>query len=252
MISAENISFEYFKGIKVLDNIDFRFKKGIFYAVCGQNGCGKTTLLKIISGIIKNYSGSVKIFDDKNELELKKMKENDISNFISYLPSDLYFNFDLSVREVLLMGRRKNIGFFSFYGPEDEKVVFEASSKMNIKHILERKLSQISNGERQMVLIAQSYIQNTPFIIIDEPTSHLDIKHRIEIMKILKDMVLYENRTVISVMHDIKLASHYCDEFLFIKEGKIAFNIKSSEFELNAERIADLFEIDKNQFLKFI
>ncbi|MGC8867354.1 MAG: ABC transporter ATP-binding protein [Elusimicrobiales bacterium] len=252
MIKISGLSFEYIRGIKVLNGLNFDFEGGRFYALCGPNGCGKTTFLKIISGIYKNYLGSVRIRKDNSYAELKLLNEVELSKLVSYVCGDTFFYFDFYVKDILLMGRRRFHSFFSFYSDEDIDLIYDVARAMRIEHLFNRRINELSNGERQMVLIAQAAVQKTSIILVDEPTSHLDIKHRIEILSMLKEMVINEKLTVIAVMHDLKAASYYFDQMLFMKNGSICLNFSSNEFYANIDKISSVYEITSDVIKRFL
>ncbi|MCX7641562.1 MAG: ABC transporter ATP-binding protein [Elusimicrobiales bacterium] len=251
-IILENISFKYDKNIEVIGNIDYSFVNKKFYVICGPNGSGKTTLLKIISGIYKNYHGNVYLRIDDSNLEIKNLSEKIISKYISFVPSEVYTPFNFTVENIMLMGRRRFKGFFESYTKEDKMLVENIAFEFGIYELLGKKFNELSMGEKQITLIAQALVQDTDIILVDEPTAHLDPKHKIKILDILKKLVEMKNKTIIAVMHDIFAASKISDEMIFIKKGKIMLNIKSLEFSENIIEIASIFDVNPDRINLFI
>lgn len=242
MIDIENLSFSYQNNNKVLDNISIRFNNGVC-GLCGPNGSGKTTLIKIIAGILKNHYGMIKIFNK----DIKSI--SDLSKYISYVPGEVSTPFDLSVLDVLLIARIGYLGFFKSYSKKDIDIVYEVAFDIGIENILKRKFNMLSNGEKQIVLIAQALSQKTPIILMDEPTSHLDIKYRIKIFETIKN--ISKNILVISVLHDLNLAFDYCNKIVFLKKGKKVCELEDKN-SLDIKKISEIYEVDEKTISKFL
>lgn len=241
MIDIEELSFSYQNNDKVLNNISIRFYNGVC-GLCGPNGSGKTTLIKIIAGILKNYSGIIRIFN-------KDIKDiPDLSKYVSYVPGEVSTPFELSVLDVLLIARIGHLGFFKSYSKKDIDIVCEVASEVGIENILKRKFNTLSNGEKQIVLISQALSQKTSIILMDEPTSHLDIKHRIKIFEIIKN--ISKNVLVISVLQDLNLAFDYCDKIVFLKNGEKSYELESKN-SLDIKRISEIYDVDEKLISKF-
>ncbi len=252
MIKVSDLSFEYIKGLKVLNGVKFEFEKGMFYAICGPNGSGKTTFIKIMAGIYKDYFGSVRIKKENFYTDLKLIDELELSKLISYVPGDISIYFDFYVKDLLLMGRRRFHSFFSFYNEYDTDAAYKLAKTMGIAHLFNRRINEISNGERQMVLIAQAKLQDTDIILIDEPTSHLDIKHKIQILNELKKETTLNQKTVIAVMHDLKIASYFSNQMIFLKNGSIYFELESNKFMDNIDKISNIYDITEDEMKRFL
>lgn len=246
-IKIKNLFFNYGEK-KVLEGLKAEFSNADIIGICGANGCGKTTLLKIISGIIKGYEGEIEIFD-KN---IKDYKKKELAKFISFVPGEVNTPFDFSATDILLMGRLPCLNFLDSYSKADFNKIFEISDKIGIRKILDRNFNNLSNGERQLVLVAQAIIQGSSVILMDEPTSHLDIKHKIKIFDILKNEVFSRKIKVITVLHDLKLAADYCDEIYFMNYGKFDFKLKPSELSTNCDKISKIYSISEDKIKKYI
>ncbi|MEF3281052.1 MAG: ABC transporter ATP-binding protein [Elusimicrobiota bacterium] len=247
MIAVNKLSFSY-NGKRVLYDISFEIEEGRIISLSGPNGSGKTTLLKILSQIIKNYSGEIFI-DGKN---LKEYKKSEISQLISYVPSEVNTPFDFKVNDIILMGRIPYTGFLNSYSKKDYEVIKSISRDIGINHILDRYYNTLSNGEKQLVLLAQSLSQGSKIVVMDEPTSHLDIKHKVRIFEILKNEVKEKGLTVISVLHDLKLAKEFCDDVLFLKDGRLILKTRALQISENISSIASIYDIGEENCRKYI
>lgn len=248
IVEANNLTFSYDGITNVIENISFNAFEGKITALAGPNGSGKTTFVRIISGILKNYTGTVKIYSD-NVLSLPSRK---LAKIISYVPGEIYSPFSFNIKDLLLMGRTPYISLWQTYRNEDFDTVKKLVEDMGISHLLERDFNSLSNGEKQIILISQALVQNTPVVIMDEPTSHLDINYRIKIFKILRKYSVNENKTVIVVLHDFKFIKEYCDFVFFMKKGRGVFFTDVSEIEKYYSEIASVYGLEKDEILKFL
>lgn len=218
-ISVENLSFSYYKSEReVLNNINLNISKGEFISIIGPNGAGKTTLLKCISGILSDYNGKISIHS-KN---IKNYKRKSLAKEIAYVPQNQNINFDFTVKEIINMG---------FYSREKEldtrKILKGLMLETDTFHLRNKSINKISGGERQRVFIARALAQNSSILFLDEPVSNLDIKHQHQIMSFCKKLSKEKKYTIISVLHDINLASIYSDKIAILKSGNlIDFNSK--------------------------
>jgi len=237
IIEAENISFSYAKK-KVLDSISLKIEKGKFYGLLGPNGSGKTTLLDLLMGIKKPDKG--KIFLYKKDLE--KYKKSEIAKKISLVPQFFKTDLPYTVEEVLFMGRYPYMGKFPIPSSEDKKMVLEVMDLLGIKGFKNRYITNLSGGERQLVVFARAIVQDTSIIFLDEATSHLDIKHSLKILNLIREKVKKEGKTIISVFHDVNLASMYVDKMIFLKNGKL---VKAGDLNevLKKEILEEVFEV---------
>lgn len=217
MIQVKNISGGYGDSLIVKD-VSFEVKKGEFIGILGPNGCGKSTLLKIISGIIPKKSGTV-ILDGKN---IEEYSSKALAKKMAMLPQLQENQFSTTVREAVSIGRFPHQkGFFSSWSQEDEQAVEEAMIQTGVEKYEDAHMEFLSGGERQRVYIAQSLAQCSELLILDEPTNHLDILHQKNILDLLWKKVRESSLTVISVFHDINLASLYCDRLLLLEKGEV-------------------------------
>lgn len=215
MIEINNV-LKIYGSNKVVDNVSLKIQKGKITSFIGPNGAGKSTLLSIISRLISKDQGNVFI-DGK---EINQWDNKDLAKKISILKQSNHLNIRLKVKELVSFGR------FPYcegnLSDEDWNYVNQAIEYLELKDIEDKYLDQLSGGQRQRAYIAMVVAQNTDYILLDEPLNSLDMKHSVQIMKILRNLVEELNKTVILVIHDINFASCYSDYIVALKEGKIA------------------------------
>lgn len=217
VLKVENISAGY-NQTPLLSEITFEVKSGQFLGVLGPNGSGKSTLLKVISGIINPVSGNVLV----DGINVKNYSSKQLAKKMTVLPQLHATSFSSTVRETVSVGRYPHqVGFFSSWKEEDEKAVVAAMEQTGVGKFSHQYLEFLSGGERQRVFIAQALAQTTSILLLDEPTNHLDIAHQKLILDMIRKEVTERGLTVVSVFHDINLASLYCDEILLLANGKV-------------------------------
>ncbi len=237
ILQARNISFGYEKSL-VLKNIAFTIRGGDFVAIIGPNGSGKTTLLKIILGTLSPMEGDV-LLDGKPVLSYEAKER---AKMIGYVSQEPVFTFPLTVLELVSLGRYVHSSRFK-QRPEDGQAVEDALRQTDSFNLRERKLTTLSGGERQKVLIARALAQTTRFLLMDEPTVHLDIYFQLQILKTLKELCWKKKSTVVAVLHDLNLISLFADKALLLKSGEcLAFG--KVEEVLNEYSIKEAFGVD--------
>jgi iron complex transport system ATP-binding protein len=238
IVKAESIRFKY-DGDWVLKNLSFETREGEFLGIIGPNGSGKTTLLKIIDGIFMPQQGSALM----NGLNIKKIKRYDIAKIIAVVPQDSPMIFSFTVQEVVLMGRAPHLGRLRFEGQTDFEIVRKAMEITDILPFAARSINELSGGERQRVLIARALAQQPQIILLDESTAFLDIKHQIAFFDLIKNLNKEEGLTVITVTHDINLASLFCDRVMLLNEG-IIHSIGTPDEVITESNIKEVYETD--------
>jgi iron complex transport system ATP-binding protein len=221
MIEVKDLSFRYHKNSKnVLDNLSFAIEKGVVNVLIGLNGSGKTTLIKTLAGLFDNYIGEI-LLNGKN---LREIKIKERAKIISYVAQRNTSVDDFLVREYLLFGRVNKLSFYSFPKKEDEEEMIKCAQRFNISHLLDKKLGEISGGERQIVSICSAIIQNTDVVILDEPTSALDIKNQHKVLSIIKEIASEQKRTFILSSHNPNHALFLDSNVMLLQNGKITMN----------------------------
>src|SRR5271157_53151 len=216
MLNINQISFQY-GSVKVLENVTFNVEKGECIGIIGPNGSGKSTLLKTLSKILKPSSGKVVLCGK----ELEKYSAKELARNVAVVPQDTTIDFDSTCLEVVLMGRNPHMRRFELEGRKDMDIARESMVLTNTWHLRERPLTEISGGERQRVIIARALAQEPSVLLLDEPVSHLDINHQIEILDLVEKLKKDRGLVIISVLHDLNLAARYCDRMILLADNKI-------------------------------
>lgn len=211
IIEVKNLSFSYSE-TQVLRDISFEVEQGTFLAIVGPNGAGKSTLINLLSALLKRDSGVIKV--DEKPIESYSTKA--LSEKIAVVRQEFTPVFGFSVIETVMMARTTHYGQLGFENKTDRQIVNEALQVTDTDRFASRLLSNLSSGERQRVFIARAYAQDTPILLLDEPTSFLDYKHKIVIFDLLKKAQKEKKKAVITAIHDINLAAQYADVALLI------------------------------------
>lgn len=223
----------------ILKDINISIKEGEITCILGKNGCGKTTLLKSLCGDLKPQNGEI-LLRGKN---IKKIKPKDFSKEVSYLTQHRNIITDLSVKELVSYGRFTHKKIFEKDNSSHDEIVDWAMKKANIYHMKDRPLISLSGGESQRAWIAMNIAQRPKILILDEPTTFLDISHQLEILSLVKELNETENITVIMVLHDINDAIRYCDNGILIKNGQV-YRYGNIKDIINKNSLKEVFNID--------
>jgi iron complex transport system ATP-binding protein len=239
-ISIKNISFKYLQkqAIDIFENISFNVNQGEIFYLLGPNGTGKSTLLKCLIGILKVQKGSITL-EGKN---IYALQPADLAKKIAYVPQSHSSVFPFLVREIVVMGRSPHLGTFSSPGKGDIAAAEEAMNIVGVSHLADRPCSNTSGGEWQLVLIARALAQKPEIMLLDEPTSHLDLGNQIRILNVIHSLA--------SKGLTIVMATHFPDH-AFIRSDKVAIlkdkyllDIGSSEQVINEENMKKAYGID--------
>ncbi|MBU5317463.1 ATP-binding cassette domain-containing protein [Clostridium bornimense] len=235
MIEVKNLVKKYGDKV-VVNNVSLDIEKGKITSLIGPNGAGKSTVLSMISRIMRSDSGEIKI--DGKTLEQWDTKE--LSKKIAILKQTNNINVRLTIKEIVSFGRYPHCD--GKLKEEDIKYVNEAIEYMKLKDIEDRYLDEISGGQRQRAYIAMVIAQNTEYILLDEPLNNLDMKHSVEMMRVLRNLVDELGKTVVIVMHDINFASVYSDKIVILKNGEVLHN-DCTEKIIDKKILEDIYEI---------
>lgn len=225
--------------VKILSNISLEVKPGCFLGILGPNGSGKTTLLKSISRVLKPHGGSILI--DKEDIYA--LKPVDVAKKMAVVPQHTAVGFNFSVMDIVLMGRNPHMSTFQMESSHDVDVARKAMALTNTWSLADRPINELSGGEQQRVIIARALAQEPKILLLDEPMSHLDIINQIEIMDLVKSLCVKNGLTVLAVIHDLNMASRYCDQILMLKAGQI-YALGTPEEVMTTENIQNVFGID--------
>ncbi len=216
ILELERISFKYGEK-RVLQDVTLTVEKGEFFGILGPNGSGKSTLLNLIDGIRLPCEGEIRL----KGIAPGKMQRKDVARLVAVVPQEASWVFPLTVEEVVLMGRTPHIGRFAFESERDLAVARSAMDATDVLCLASRLMEALSGGERQQVLIARALAQEPEVILLDEPTSSLDIAHQIRTFDLIRSLSRSAGLTVVSVTHDMNLASLYCDRIALLEEGRL-------------------------------
>jgi ABC-type cobalamin/Fe3+-siderophores transport system ATPase subunit len=216
LFSLQEVWFGY-KKTQVLENINLTLAKGKFYGLIGPNGSGKTTLLDLLTATTKPDRGVITL----KGRPLSTFSRLELARMLALVPQDFILGFDYTVFDIVLMGRHPHIPRFASPSGRDLDLVEEALAVMDIATLRDRVVTDLSGGERQRVVVARALAQDTEVLILDEATSNLDIRHTIEIMKVISNRVATKALTVVAAVHDLNLAAAFCDEIIVLRNGEI-------------------------------
>ena len=202
---------------EILKDVTFSIDPRDFIGIIGPNGSGKSTLLRTATKVLEPFKGEVYL----QKKRLREISLKDMARLAAVVPQDTLFMFPFKVLDVVLMGRIPYISRLGFESKEDLRIAFEALERVDAIHLRDRFIDELSGGERQRVVIAKALAQKPKILFLDEPTTHLDISHQIEIFSLLKKLNKESGLSVVAILHDLNLASLYCDRLILLSEGRI-------------------------------
>jgi len=217
LVLAEDIHFSYGKRV-VLQGLELSVGKGEMLGLVGPNGSGKTTLLRIISAVCKPQRGQVYLAGQP----LCALRPRDRARLVATVPQNPAVPPGFTALEVVLMGRNPHLSLLQWEGPKDFKISRRVMELTETWEFRNRLLSSLSGGERQRVFMARALAQETPLLLLDEPTANLDVGYQTAIMDMVERIRQEAQVTVITAIHDLTLAARYCDRLVMLREGKIA------------------------------
>ena len=229
----------YYGSIKALDNVTFSAREGEVVGILGPNGSGKTTLLRAVSRTLKPRVGTV-FLDDINIYDIKS---REVAKKVAVVPQETTATFDFTALDIVLMGRNPYIDRFRMESREDLAIAKRVMELTHTWHFAERPVNELSGGEKQLVAIARALTQEPKVLLLDEPTTHLDISHQIEIMDLLRKVCKEKKLVVLAVFHDFNLAARYCDSVMLLSNGSV-FSIGLTGEVLNGENIKRVFHVE--------
>lgn len=228
----------------IIKNLNTIIPDGSFTMIIGQNGCGKSTLLKTLSRIIKPKSGTIFIGNN----ELGKIKNKSLAKKIAVLPQNPMVPEGIKVHELIAYGRFPYQKPFSGLSSKDYEIIDWAMEKTGISELKNSVLSELSGGQRQRAFIAMALAQKTDILLLDEPTTYLDIAHQLEILTLLKKLNLEENVTIIAVVHELNQACKFATNIIGMNAGKIIFEGHPMDV-ITKENLKLAYEIDAELYV---
>ncbi len=238
MIQVQRLNYAYNKKT-VFTDLSFSIEKGSFCAVMGPNGSGKTTLLKCIAGLLPIAHTSVFI----KGKDIKTYSARKLAQLIAFVPQQVPIDFEFSAFETVLMGRNPYQKHLQNESQQDWDIVEACMKKTNTWHLRFSTSSQMSGGELQRVMVARALAQQTPIMLLDEPLSNLDIAHQFEIIKLLRDISSYEEKTILLIVHDLNIALRYCKSLLLLHNQNVVYHGPIQQ-GLTSENIKAVFGVE--------
>lgn len=223
VLKTQNLTIGYSskkKMILVSERINFSINKGELVGLVGTNGIGKSTLLRTLAGMQPNLNGSISI----NENDLKNLSPLQLANHLSIVLTEAPASKNLSVLELISLGRHPYTNWVGSLSKADKDIINQAISATKIEELLPKKCYELSDGQLQKAMIARALTQDTPLILLDEPTTHLDIFHRASVLKLLKKLASESGKTILFSTHEIDLAIQLSDKMIVMTKGDVYFN----------------------------
>jgi iron complex transport system ATP-binding protein len=241
LVRAAGVHFAY--GGKAADfqlrDVSLDIPRGSFTALLGPNGCGKTTLLKLLSGVVMPSDGSVSL----DERPLPAYPRRELARRVAVVPQETHPAFDFSVLEMVLMGRHPHLGPLTLEGPDDVAIAREALAATGTVHLADRVFTTLSGGEKQRVVIASALAQAPELLLLDEPTASLDLGYQLEIATLLRTLNQERDVTMVLATHDLNLAAAICSHIVLLRGGQIVAQGAASDV-LTAENVRRLYDVE--------
>ena len=214
MMEIKNLSYHYKGNPEVLKDVSFDIEPGRFLAILGNNGVGKSTLLKCLNHILKPDSGQVLLHGE----DLLKRSTREVAQQVAFVSQSVP-NTQMTVHDVVMLGRKPYMKWG--FTEEDHTIVHDAMHRLDVEDMRGRFLNQLSGGEKQKVMLARALAQQPKALLLDEPTSALDIQNQYGVLKMVRDICHKDNMIAVVVIHDLNLALRFCDRFLLMKDGQV-------------------------------
>jgi len=238
MLRAESVSFGYSGGFALTD-ATVTIAAGAVTGLLGPNGCGKTTLLKLLCGVLHPRSGRVMI----GERTLASMTRRELARHVAVVPQETHPAFEYSVLEMALMGRHPHLGPFQLEGPADLAIARESLEATGTLQLAERSYMALSGGEKQRVIIASALAQTPEVLLLDEPTASLDLGYQLEIGLLMQRLNRERSATMVMATHDLNLAASLCDTLVLMRNGRVLACGETSEV-LTSSMVRQLYDVE--------
>ncbi len=237
ILKAENVKVDL-AGRRILDGVDLDIAPGSITAIIGPNGCGKSTLLRTLARIIRPAAGNVTI----DGTPIWSLAPRDVARRIAFLPQSPQTPEGIRVRTVVERGRTPYLGPFRALSRADRAAVETAIAQTGLGPLAQRRVDRLSGGQRQRAWIALALAQETPILLLDEPTTFLDLPHQVEILRLARTLNATTGRTIVMVLHDINLAAQFADRLVAIKAGRVMLDGPPAAV-VTEERIGAVFDM---------
>lgn len=235
MLTVENLSYHYKGGPIILNQVSFSVEDGRFLAILGNNGVGKSTMLKCFNKILTPTGGKVLMDGD----DLVRLSGRELARRIAFVAQNVPST-QMTVHDIVMLGRRPYMKWN--FTEADHKIVHEAMDRLGVSHLRGRFLNQLSGGERQKVMLARALAQRPKVLLLDEPTSSLDIQNQYHVLQIVQDICREDGITAVVVIHDLNLALRFCDRFLLLRQGSV-YRCGGQDI-LDRQALKDVYHVD--------
>ncbi|EMA00936.1 corrinoid ABC transporter ATPase [Haloarcula vallismortis ATCC 29715] len=222
----------------VVSGVDFTVDRGSLVGLVGPNGAGKTTVLRALKGTLDPDTGTVRVDGDP----IREKSAKAVSRLVASTPQGTALSFDFSVRQTVEMGRTPHLGRFDRMGEDDQRAVERAMERASVAEFADRPFTSLSGGERQRVLLARALAQETPVLLLDEPTASLDINHAVRTLELVRTLV-DDGKTAVAAIHDLNLAARYCDELVLLAGGRVRAAGRPADV-LTSDTLRDAFDAE--------
>jgi ABC-type cobalamin/Fe3+-siderophores transport system ATPase subunit len=240
-LSVQQLSVRFDKKT-VLNDLSFQLPTGQFTALIGPNGCGKTTLLRTLAGLLAPNTGQVSL----DNQSIDRLSAASLAKQLAFLPQIQPIPEGVQVRDLVAYGRSPYTGLFGRLSEHDWQIVDQMLAKTGTAELSDQAVSELSGGQRQRVWLAMILAQDTPYLLLDEPTTYMDINHQVELMRLIHQLT-QEGKTIIAVLHDINQAARYCDHLIALHDGKI-HQQGSPETVMSQALFKTVFQVDAQIF----
>ena len=236
--TLRDVCFAYGR-TKVLRHIDLEVRSGYCHGILGPNGSGKSTLLDLLCGLQTPQSGAIEFYGRP----LQSWSRRQLARMEALVPQEFTVRYGFTVREIVAMGLHPHLHRFATPSEPDLELIETTLAATGIANLADRSVTQLSGGEKQRVAVARALVQQPEVLVLDEATSSLDIHHSLEILRLIRHRFESEALQVVAVMHDLNLASFFCDRLIFLKEGKVVAQGRTEEM-LTPEIIAAVYGVE--------
>jgi len=243
-LTADRVSYTYkrragVESVKALCDVSVSIPRGSLTGLIGPNGCGKTTLLKLLSGVLSPDSGSVTL----DGRALATLSKRQVARRIAVVPQETHPAFEYTVLEMALMGRHPHLGPFQLEGPADLAIAVESLSATGTAQLADRSYMSLSGGEKQRVIIASALTQSPEVLLLDEPTASLDLGYQLEIGALLRRLNKERSATMVMATHDLNLAASLCDTLVLMRQGRVLADGRTPDV-LTSATVKQLYDVE--------
>lgn len=236
-LATQNLSAGY-ANKRVLDNLSLTLPEGKIVALLGPNGCGKSTLLKCFSRLLIPQSGTLSLSGEN----IEQISARSLAQKLAFLPQQHLVPEGITVKDLVGYGRSPWLSLWGRLGAKDRRLVAQAMEKTQISSLADMPLTSLSGGQQQRAFLAMVLAQDTPVVMLDEPTTYLDINHQVGLMQLLRELN-EQGKTIVTVLHDLNQACRYCDYLVLLAKGKVVAQGEPREV-MKPELLAEVFSID--------